>query len=372
MLSLNEIHQLPNIYGDEMGRFDAFNTKNAPLVRIHADLTNGLHGEALKRLHGNLVSIPSITLPNGETINLSPDDRYFNTKGIDGMDIKQAFETDDWSGLRYRIPASSSDGRKTGYVTIDFANRTVMVEYEHSTTLYGFAYMELKRLMLIKDEGCFAVRVCLNLDPLNNEQPALYPSNNEVIYKGIINQPNLSGDAVYDAESNYLPNYPLNLSEVARLTGVANSTLSALKHGNKKVENLPMTTASALTHYADLRRFDAKLDVIYHHYTDETLEEMIADESIDMELREILKSNRGTNDLDTGYTIHFKNGESIDFCYDNPEDARKEYTALTDRFTKGSNISGVMGFSPDNFPKTLGTQNVYVQLSDITHIVVNA
>lgn len=68
----------------------------------------------------------------------------------------------------------------------------------------------------------------------------------------------------------YIPERPVTFKEVSDITGVPQSTLSTLKNGTRKIENLTMSTLGVLSQFGEIKKLEGMMyGMIYAYYNDD-------------------------------------------------------------------------------------------------------
>lgn len=250
-----------------------------------------LNGELLRRFHGKRLSFDDIYLKEYGYLSI-PDIKEFSL-------LYDSDSEDD--PLNYPSVIRDENGTFCGQIDFNVRRLTLKIELEAQSPedddlffVINIGRISPKRVYkkIIEDEVQTVIHSTLlvsdyvlyrdrdkevSADETLNEKAGHI--DRHIAYQGAIDK-----DHVYSQERLYL-------TEVSRLTDVANSTLSELRSGKKDLDNLSVFSASYLTQFGEIRFLDQWL-----YETDK---------------QKTISTDDESGDIVYGYELFLLNGQSI-------------------------------------------------------------
>lgn len=265
-----------NIVSEYFKKMDTLPNIYAGLEAVEGGLDpdQRLYQMMLKRLHGYRIEFTPVYIRGYGNLDIPPIDRF------DLRDLVGSLNTHDVSTVPDHLYTSEFEVRDA-WVKIDWYCQTLLVRFkegvledideelfldvDHGVYVESIDLVKPLRVSPRDVEG----RTTISLSLFTNSSPesdfrhsrdGMYVHHNRIEY----------GSVVFDGAYDILPERPIKLSDVSQITGVSASTLSELRHGKKKIENLSVATATLLTRYGEIRYLDRFiLDNLMKSYDDE-------------------------------------------------------------------------------------------------------
>lgn len=361
-----DLDVLPNIYES--------------LERVDGGLSphQQLHQMLLKRLHGNSVTFTPVYIHGYGVLEL-PTIPYFDLYELTGANCVEEYEKDiALYGESDAIPDHlycTVFELDDGVVTIDWYHMTFMFTFNQ-----GVIDVEKSEDIIDVDEGVYLTSIDL-FKPLHvrveddslNILLSVYTDNKKrreekqtVENKGTYVHYNRieNGAVVFDDTFDILPEFPVKLKDVSRITGVSASTLSELRHGKKQIDNLSVGTATVLTRYGDIRFLDRFLLDGRMRLRGEVPTFML--QQNDGSPHVIRKENEPSNDVDYVLCMDMENGD----VYVTVFDTREEMMDIIDMIYHKNDKPYVMLKSGYKYYESLQSQfdTIVVKKDDVTRI----
>lgn len=245
-MSEQEIQQWFDRIDAQPGVFDGLRESGAgneisPSMRIHELF--------LKRLFGQYVGLWAVDTTEFGTVHIDIGnyiDFDYMTLARDGFVTKLPFTSDagvqgeariDWKGLDLILIPDADDVEQYYHYTIG-----LLINHAISRAADGRVCIDLMADLVYKDSAeQFPNHRVLEHSPLSR----LY------IECGVLNQ---------GSDGGFMPSRTPTLKAISEITGVTASTLSNLKNGKRKIENLSYETFAILSQFGYMRNLD---DMIY-------------------------------------------------------------------------------------------------------------
>lgn len=220
----SSIDKLPNVFdatrkGLEKNLDSSSNPDVMPMYRLHEQL--------LKRFHGHRLTFNPVLLSDGSFISLD---------SLESFDLYEIVEKDSTDHGQYIIDWLS--------LTLFANDQDESYDPMHLWIIDAIAVDSVTPY--VNDQ--LEIRLTIHLvNPVTpDERLASYVSYDRIAH----------GAIVLDGLEDILPEKPIKLSDVNKLTGIAQSSLSDLRRGNKRIRTLSLNTASLLTRCGDIRYLD--------------------------------------------------------------------------------------------------------------------
>lgn len=219
----SSIDSLPNVFDstrEGLNRLD-------PSVDHDVQPSYRLHEQLIKRFHGHRLTFNPVLLSDGSFILLDPLDRF---------DL-------------YEV--AKKDMTHHGAYIVDWLNLTLFAdENDESYDPMHLWIIDAIAVDSVKPYVNDRLEIRLTIHLVNTTTPdeslVSYVSYDRIAH----------GAIVLDGLGDILPEKPVRLTDVNKLTGIAQSSLSELRHRTKRIHKLSVNTASLLTRFGDIRYLD--------------------------------------------------------------------------------------------------------------------
>lgn len=292
---LDDIHKLPNHFNTndsnkmDMSKatFDLYDNFGEGEYIDTYSYQQRLMGELMKRWHNNMVCFYMVGVPGYGYVKIDPIDRFsLHETGYENSYTRHespimAFGEGDMSDELVQIGTATLNFHSLQLVVqlddndLDFRDAVFTVDIDRITPTEVWRQCGSDKLVICNN----IVLAKDNLDLVVNEQtkdktdvsdedldqlkimlrgPVDYIDLDRV-RMGAVNETNAQHEGEITINDNILPWYPENFSIMSKLTGISTTTLSELRHGKTDVNRILDSTASILTHYANIRFLDAMI-----------------------------------------------------------------------------------------------------------------
>lgn len=263
---LDDVHRIPNPYLSESGDFliqspdgDVFDCYS-PKFRLNGDL--------VKRWHSHRVVFDPIFVDGYGWIDVPAID-YFSLHD-------RSYESGEaWFQQTFVLPESTTGAYKykESVVILDLHRMTLIIRSgSDSYVHYDIDRFEPVGSDIDPETRQLTIRNRIVLERFSDgiasddfmtmyyHQSRVEDVNIHKIMMGAVNEVcyDHKGDT-FRLDDNILPWYPVNLSHISSLTGISVSSLSDIRKGRTKLENMSISTSKVLTQYGNIRFLDANM-----------------------------------------------------------------------------------------------------------------